>query len=152
MFIVVVLFINLEEETQNLSSQVFSSGFFVIHNTAGGGQNNITELTGGQQIVGPLFNVVNGNIETGRDDTALVQATGEVDNNLAGTVVIDDFEFANVTMFHHDSQELDDDFGARAEEDLTFATLFSVVNAFQGIGQYVHTHHGCNKKKTKKAC
>lgn len=124
---------------------MFSSGFFVIHDTAGGSQNYIAELTRGQQVVGPFLNVVDGYIEAGGDDTALVQATGEIDNNLAGTMVINDFEFTNVTMFHHYSQELDDDFGARTEEDLTLATLFSVVNAFQGIGQYVHTHHGCNK-------
>lgn len=137
----------LEEETQNFTTQMFSSGFFVIHDTAGGGQDNIAELTRGQQVVGPLFNVIDGHIETGRDDAALVQATGEVDNNLAGTVIIDNFEFTNVAMFHHNSQELDDDLGAGAEEDLTLSTLFSVVNAFQGIGQYVHTHHGWKRRK-----
>lgn len=67
---------HLEEEAQNLASQMFSSGLFMIHNTAGGGQNNIAKLTRGQQVVGPLFNVVDGNIEAGRDDTALIQATG----------------------------------------------------------------------------
>ncbi len=44
-------------------------------------------------------------------------------------------------MFHHDRQKLDDNFRARPDEDLAFASLFCVVDALQGIGQYVHAHH-----------
>lgn len=44
-------------------------------------------------------------------------------------------------MFHHDRQKLHDNFGARPDEDLAFASLFCVVDAFQGIGQNVHAHH-----------
>lgn len=65
----------LEEETKDFASQMFSSGFLVIHNAAGCGQNDIAELTRGQQIVGPLLNVVDGYIEAWRDDAAFVQTS-----------------------------------------------------------------------------
>lgn len=99
------------------------------------------ELTRWQQIVGPFLNVVDWNIEAWRDNTAFVEAAGQVDDNFAGTMVVDDFEFTNVTMFHHDSQKFDDDFGAWAQQNLAFATFLSVVDAFQGIGQNIHSHH-----------
>lgn len=34
----------LKEETQDFASEMFSSGFFVIHDTATGGQHNVTEI------------------------------------------------------------------------------------------------------------
>lgn len=44
-------------------------------------------------------------------------------------------------MFHHDRQKFDNHFGARPDENLSFASLLSVVDAFQGIGQNVHAYH-----------
>lgn len=57
-------------------------------------------------------------------------------------MVIDDLEFSDVSMFHHDGEELDDDFGVGADQNLSLASLFSVVDTFKGIGQYAHSHHG----------
>lgn len=109
---------------------MFPSGLLMIHDTAGCSQHNIAELTRGQQVVGPLFNIINGHIEAGRDDAAFVQATSQINNNFAGTMIIDNFEFTNVAMFHHDSKKFDNNFGAGTQENLTFAALLSVVNAF----------------------
>jgi hypothetical protein len=36
-------------------------------------------------------------VETGGDDTCLVEATVELDNNFVGAMIVDDFEFADVT-------------------------------------------------------
>jgi hypothetical protein len=36
-------------------------------------------------------------IESGRNDTALVDTSNEVDNNLSGAVVIEDFELTDVS-------------------------------------------------------
>ena len=55
-----------------------------------------------------------------------------------GSVIIDAFEFSDVTMLHHHRQELDDDFGVGANEDLPLASLLRVVDAFERIGQYIH--------------
>lgn len=36
-------------------------------------------------------------VETGTDHTTFVESTGEVDNNLACSVVVDNFKFANIS-------------------------------------------------------
>lgn len=43
-----------------------------------------------------LLTLVKGNVEAGRDDTGLVQAAVELDDDLAATVVIDELELADV--------------------------------------------------------
>lgn len=142
---------------------MFSSGLLVVHDSTAGGQHDVTktckqinrisktnkipitenspELTGRQQIVGPLFNVVDRHIETGRNDSAFVQATGQIDDNLAGSMIVDDLELANVSMLHHDRQELDDHLRAGTEQHLTLAAFLGIVDALQGVGQYIHTNH-----------
>ena len=40
--------------------------------------------------------------------THLVDATGQVDDNLAGAMVIDDFELADVSLLHHHREEAND--------------------------------------------
>ena len=78
----------------------------LVHETPGDGQHHLSKLSGGQQVVCPLLNVVQGNVEPafamnprsvlqflsgnvpGRDDTTLVKPAGEVDHNLAGAMVI----------------------------------------------------------------
>jgi hypothetical protein len=37
------------------------------------------------------------NVETGGDDTRLVEAAVELDDDFVGAMVVDDFEFADVT-------------------------------------------------------
>lgn len=37
------------------------------------------------------------------------------------------------TMLLHDRQELDDDLGARSDQDLTLASLFGVVDALESV-------------------
>jgi len=64
--------VSLEEEAENFASQMFSPSLLVVHDAARGGEHNVTKLTRGQQIVGPLLDVVDGRIEAGRDDAALV--------------------------------------------------------------------------------
>jgi hypothetical protein len=76
---------------------VLATSFFVVHDTSRGGQDEVTELTRRQQVLGPLFEISNLDVEAGRDDTTLVQTTSQLDDDLAGTMVIDFFEFTNVT-------------------------------------------------------
>jgi hypothetical protein len=45
-------------------------------------------------------------------------------------------------MLHHDSQELDDDFRARPDHNLSLASLLGIVDGLQGVTQNVHAHHG----------
>ena len=54
----------------------------------------------------------------GGDDAALVEPAGQVDHNLARTVVIHHLKLPDVAMLHHHSQEPHHNLGAGAEEDL----------------------------------
>ena len=55
---------DLEEESQDLSSQVLSPGLLVVHDSAGRGENHKTKLSGGEQVVGPLLNVADTNVKS----------------------------------------------------------------------------------------
>ena len=46
------------------------------------------------------------------------------------------------TLAHHDLQELDDDLGGRAQQDLALAPLLRVVHGLQGVPQHADLHHG----------
>ena len=86
----------LIEETKDLATSVLATSFFVIHNTSRGGQDQVTKLTGRKQVGSPLFEILQLDVEARRNDTALVQATVQLDNNLARTMIINLLEFTNV--------------------------------------------------------
>jgi hypothetical protein len=75
---------------------VLATGLLVVHDTSGGGQDDVTELTRGEELGGPGLEVTELNGVAGVDNTALVKAAVELDDDLAGTVVIDLLELANV--------------------------------------------------------
>lgn len=109
---------------------MFSSGFFVVHDTSGGGHDDVTELTRRQKVVGPLLNVADTNIKSGGNDTDFVQTTGQIDNNFAATVIVDFLEFADISVLHHNLKESDDNFGRGSEEYLSLASLLGIVDVF----------------------
>ena len=86
----------LVEETNNLSSDVLAAGLLVVHDAGRGGQDDIAELTGGQQLDDPVLEVGQADVVAGGDDTGLVEAAVQLDDDLAGAVVIDLLELANV--------------------------------------------------------
>ena len=90
----------------------------MVEDTLVGGQNNITELSGGKDGVAEVLEVLQLEVESGRDDSALVESSVEVNNDLAGSGIIDDFEVVDVAVLLHASQELDDDLGNGSEENL----------------------------------
>jgi hypothetical protein len=87
---------NLVEETEDLSGNVLATGLLVVHDTSGGGEDDVTELTRWQQLDDPLLHVAELDVVTGRNDTGLVDAAVELDDNLAVAVVVDLLELANV--------------------------------------------------------
>lgn len=85
----------------------------MVHDTSGGGQDDVTELTRGEELDSPLLEVTELDGVAGVDDTALVETrrpsdTGpmyinteyspsiELDDDLAGAVVVNLLELANV--------------------------------------------------------
>ena len=81
-----------EEESQNLASKVLPPGLLMIHDSSGGSEHDIPKLSRWQKVVGPLFNISNPDIKSGRDDATLVEATSEINHNFARSVVINDLD------------------------------------------------------------
>lgn len=73
----------LVEETNNLSSDVLATGLLVVHDAGRGGKDDVAELTGGQQLDNPLLELGETDVVSGGDDTGLVEATVELDDDLA---------------------------------------------------------------------
>jgi hypothetical protein len=86
----------LVEETEDLSSNVLPAGLLVVHDASRGGEDDVSELTRGQQLDDPLLHVAELDVVAGRDDTGLVDAAVELDNDLAVAVVVDLLELADV--------------------------------------------------------
>ena len=105
---------HLVEETEDLARNVLATGLLVVHDTSRGGQNDVAELTRGQELGSPLLEVTELNGVAGVDDTALVQTINqlafscynngleenepavELDDDLAGAVVVNLLEFTDV--------------------------------------------------------
>ncbi len=64
----------------------------------------------------------------------LVEATVQVDDDLASSVVVDDLELANVAVLHHHGQKLDNDLRAGSQQDLSLVSLLSIAEGLQSIG------------------
>lgn len=132
---------------------MFTTGLFVIHDASAGGQHDVAttrddilvrlaakgdssdspELTRWEQCVCPLLDVKDGNVEARADDTSFVESSGKIDDDLSCAVIIDNFEFSDVAVLHHDCEEFNDDLRIGANEDLTFASFLGIVDAFQSI-------------------
>ena len=75
---------------------MLAASLLVVHDALGGGQHDVTELTAGEQVAGPHLDLVDLNIEAGRDAAALVETTNQIDDDLSGAVVIHDGDITNV--------------------------------------------------------
>jgi len=51
----------------------------MIHDTSGSGEDEVTELTGGEKSNNPLLKVSQANVETRADDATLVQTEIKLD-------------------------------------------------------------------------
>lgn len=59
-------------------------------------QDDDTKGTSGEQQVDPGLNLVDLDVEAGRDDTGLVETSVQLDDDLSSTVIIDDLKLSNV--------------------------------------------------------
>ena len=91
-----LVLLDLVEEAEDLAGNVLATGLLVVHDTGRGGQHNETERTGGQELLHPVLDLAELHVEVGRDNTTLVDAAVELNDHLAGAVVIDLLELADV--------------------------------------------------------
>ena len=109
---------NSVEETENLSSDFLLSGLDVVNNTLVGGEDDETELSGWENLWDKLLEVLELEVESWGDDTALVQSSVKVNDDLAGSGIVNNLELVDVTMLLHKSEELDDNLGDWSKENL----------------------------------
>ena len=88
----------LVEEADDLARDVLATGLLLVHDAGRGGEDDEAELTGGKELDNPLLELVEADVVAGGDDTALVDAPNELNDDLAGAMVVDDFEFTDVTF------------------------------------------------------
>jgi hypothetical protein len=62
----------LVEETENLSSDVLPPGLLVVHDTGGGGEDDVAELTRGHELDDPLLEITELDVVARGDDTGFV--------------------------------------------------------------------------------
>lgn len=75
---------------------MLSLGLLVVHDAVGRGQDDLAELSGGQDVIHKLLEVLELKVVAGRDHTALVEAAVQLDNDLAGALVVNNLEFVDV--------------------------------------------------------
>ena len=61
-------------------------------------EDDLAEGTGGEEQVDPVLDLADLDVETGGDDAGLVEAPVELHDDLAGAVVVDELEFADVAF------------------------------------------------------
>jgi hypothetical protein len=76
---------------------VLATGLLVVHDTSRGGEDDVAELTRRQELGNPLLELTELDVVAGRDAAGLVDASVELDDDLAGAVVVNLLELANVT-------------------------------------------------------
>lgn len=109
------------------------SAFLVGEDALVGGQDKVAELSGGEDVAGPLLELGDEDIVSGGDDSALVDSADELNHDLLASVVIDDLELTDVLVLLHDSQEFDQHLGDWSQLNLLLALAFSVDDGLESI-------------------
>ena len=129
------------EETEDLSTNLGLSGGLVIHDTLVGGEDDVTELSGWEDLIDELLEVLGFKVESWGDDTAFVESSVEVNNDLSGSLVINDLEFTDVAVALHSSEELDNDLGDWSEHNLSLTGFLGVDHLLEAVVQNGHSNH-----------
>ena len=75
---------------------MLSLGLLVVHDAVGRGQDDLAELSGGQDVIHKLLEVLELEVVAGGDHTALVEAAVQLDHDLARALVVNNLEFVDV--------------------------------------------------------
>lgn len=59
--------IHLVEETDDLASNVLAASLLVVHDTSRGGKDDVTELTGREELGNPLLDISETHVVAGGD-------------------------------------------------------------------------------------
>lgn len=88
----------LVEETNDLAGDVLSSCLFVVHDARTRCKDDVTELTGRKELDNPFLEVAKLDVVSWGNDTGLVETAVELDDDFAGSVIIDFLKLSNVAF------------------------------------------------------
>ena len=74
------------------------SGSFVVDDSEVGGEDDITELSGREEVSHDLFVFSDFDVESGGDDSTFINPAQKFNDDFAASSVIDDFEVSNVAL------------------------------------------------------
>jgi small subunit ribosomal protein S15Ae len=77
------------EETQNFTADLFASCFFVVKNSIGSSQYDDPEQTRRKKTANPVFDIRVREIITGAYDTALIDASIQLYDDLSRSMIVD---------------------------------------------------------------
>lgn len=86
-----------EKESENLAPSVLVAGLLMVHDSVGCRENDMPELSRRQQVRRELLDPCEFHIEARRNHAALVDSAQQIDHNFAASMVINNFEFADVS-------------------------------------------------------
>ena len=109
---------NSVEETEDLSTDLVLSGGLVIHDTLVGGEDDVSELSGWENLINELLEILKFEVESWGDDTALVESSVKINDDLTVSLIINDLEFTDVSVGLHASEELDNNLGDWSKHNL----------------------------------
>ena len=95
--------------------------------------HNVTETSSRQQQRNPVLNLAVLHVKARADDAALVDAAVELDDKLAGPVVVNLFKLVDVAVLLHDGEEADDDFGRGPDQHLALACSLGVRDVVEAL-------------------
>jgi len=104
--------------TDDFAPSFSSNGFVVGHDTVRGGHDELSELTGREQTDDPLLDITDAAVKARGDNTALVEATVQVNDDLATTGIVNDGELVDVALGLHEAEDLDQHLGDGVEDNL----------------------------------
>ena len=76
---------------------MFSSSFFMIHNSSTRSKNNISNTSSRQKLIDPFFQIRKTNIESRGNNTTFVKTTIKLNDNLSRTMIIDFLKLSNIS-------------------------------------------------------
>merc|ERR1739847_161144 len=121
----------LKEKSEDLATSVSLTAIFVRDDTGRSGEDNMTELTRWEKVSLPFFHIVDGDVVTWGDNSALVDSSVQVHDDFTAAMVVNFFEFSNVSGLLHTTKKSDDDFNGRADKNLTFTAFLGVRDALK---------------------
>lgn len=106
------------EVSEDFASDLLLTGFHVVHDADVGGQDDVSELTGWEDGRAEFLEVLDLEVKAGRDDSALVEAAVEVNNDLSSAGIINDGEVVDVSVLLHALEESDEHLGDGSQNNL----------------------------------